>query len=250
MSHQNQRLFAYEIHPQEDMPVEPAPHDRDWMDSTDRRFAYRCLPLVVANQAGWIVRSPCAVQATWNGGQGLGDLQVTYPDGQVDNRVMSHFGSGVLTFTLPYLFRTPEGINLWVKGPANHIKDGVQPLEGIVESDWAESTFTMNWKVTRTGQTIAFARGEPICMLVPLPRDLALSLDPIRTPLERNTELKKRFEQWSASRQQFNTGLAMGDPEAVKLGWQRDYMLGRTGAGEQFAGHQTKLQLQSFRREA
>ena len=46
----------------------------------------------------------------------------------------SHFGEAVLTFSLPYLFRTPRGVNLWVKGPSNWIKDGIQPLEGIVET--------------------------------------------------------------------------------------------------------------------
>ena len=29
--------------------------ERAWMDSTDRRFAYRCLPLSIANSMGWEV---------------------------------------------------------------------------------------------------------------------------------------------------------------------------------------------------
>src|SRR3712207_8402233 len=31
----------------------------------------------------------------------------------------SHFGSGILTWNLPFLFRTPPGYNLHVRGPAN-----------------------------------------------------------------------------------------------------------------------------------
>ena len=36
----------------------------------------------------------------------------------------SLFGHGILTWTLPYLFRTPPGYNLLARGPANWPKDG------------------------------------------------------------------------------------------------------------------------------
>jgi Family of unknown function (DUF6065) len=43
------------------------------------------------------------------------------------------------------VFRTPPGCNLYVRGPANSPKDGIAALEGIIETDWSEATFTMNW---------------------------------------------------------------------------------------------------------
>ena len=52
------RFIAYEIDAQAGMPLEPAPTDREWMDNSGQRYAYRCLPLVIANQAGWIIRCP------------------------------------------------------------------------------------------------------------------------------------------------------------------------------------------------
>ena len=33
--------------------IRPAPVERDWMDATDQRYAYRCLPLSIANAHGW-----------------------------------------------------------------------------------------------------------------------------------------------------------------------------------------------------
>ena len=56
---------------------------------------------------------------------------------RVANCATSTFGSGFITFTIPVLFRTPKGINLRLTGPSNWIKDGVQPLDGIVETDWS-----------------------------------------------------------------------------------------------------------------
>ncbi len=248
-SKRKSQIIAYDLISQADMPLEPAPTDRDWMDASISRFAYRCLPLVIANQAGWILRCPVTFTARWNGGQAITDLKVRLPRGSQRQDICSHFGEGVLTFSLPYLFRTPPGINLWVKGPANRIKDGVQPLEAIVETDWNETTFTMNWKLTRRNHTVRFEQGEPICMIVPIPRGLAESLDPIEKPLAANPALAEAYQRWCESRSAFIEGLTHNDSSVVKRGWQRDYMLGLNADGEPFADHQTKLKLRPFRRE-
>ena len=243
------QLVAFDLHPHDDMPIEPAATDREWMDQSGNRFAYRCLPLVIANQSGWIIRCPTDFSVRWNGGSKITDVKVRLPRGSGENRIFSHFGEGVLTFSLPYLFRTPHGVNLWVKGPSNWIKDGVQPLEGVVETDWSETTFTMNWKLTRKNHTVRFEQGDPICMIVPVPRGLAESLEPIRQPLPSNRKLAQAYESWADSRTVFNKELAHNDEATVKSGWQRDYMLGMNAAGKPFAEHQTKLHLGRFRRK-
>ena len=246
------RFIAYEIDAQAGMPLEPAPTDREWMDNSGQRYAYRCLPLVIANQAGWIIRCPVDFSVRWNGGSQITDLKLRksrQSQGRSDY-VKSHFGEAVLTFSLPYLFRTPRGVNLWVKGPSNWIKDGIQPLEGIVETDWTASTFTMNWKVTRPNHTIRFEEGEPICMVVPMARELAESLEPVCQPLSSAPKVEKAYDNWRERRTNFNLGLASFESETVKQGWQRDYMLGRTSTGATFAEHQTKLPLRPFRRES
>ncbi len=243
------KFIAWEIHQPTGMILEPAPSDRPWMDQIDRRYAYRCLPLVIANQAGWILRSPTAFSVRWNGGPRLQDLRLWFPRGCKDERICSHFGAGILTIAMPYLFRTPPGVNLWVKGPANLIKDGIQPLEGVVETDWSGFTFTMNWKCTRPNHRIHFVAGEPICMLVPLPRGLAESMDPVRLPLAQNKKLSKSYHAWKDGRIGFNEALERQDNAVVEQGWQRDYMLGRDGAGRPFPEHQTKLHLRRFRKE-
>lgn len=240
-------FIAWEIGGAPDVVPEPAPSDRPWMDATNRRVAYRCLPLVIANQAGWILRSPVSFSARWNGGPLPKDVRLWFGPGRRYPHITSHFGDGILTFSFGLLFQTPPGINLWVKGPANWLKDGIQPLEGVVETDWNDATFTMNWRFTRPGQRVRFERGEPFCMLVPVPRGLAESLTPVQRPLAENPEKLQRFQQWGVARAAFNEGLREGDEETIQRGWQRDYMLGLDPNGAHFPGHQTKLNLRSFR---
>ena len=51
------RLILYptgEVRP----TIQPAPATRDWMDKTPQSYAYRCLPLNIANAHGWEILSP------------------------------------------------------------------------------------------------------------------------------------------------------------------------------------------------
>lgn len=240
-------FIAYQIHDAPTkMTLHTAPIERDWMEAAPQRFPYRCLPLNIANQNGWVIPCPTPFRAYWYGGAAPADVEVRF-DGPPDPCIISHFGSGTITFSLPYLFRTPPGVNLWAKGMSNHIKDGIQALEGVIETDWATSTFTMNWKLTRPNEWVHFAEGEPICMIVPLPRGFAEGLAPRIELLTTNPELHQQYKEWEASRSGFLKGLKTNDPDAVKQGWQKDYFQGKTADGA-FAGHQTRLHLKPFDR--
>jgi hypothetical protein len=244
MEGKDRSLIAYALAGAEGMPPVAAPSEREWMDLADQRFPYRCLPLAIANQAGWLLLCPATFEAVWNGGPSRDDVRVECET--KTHLVVSHFGLGTITFRVPYLFRTPPGVNLWVKGPANWIKDGVQPLEGIVETDWLIATFTMNWKLTRPRQPVTFERGEPICMITPSSRGLAESLDPVRASIADDPDLAEQLRVWQEERAGFHVKLEERDPETVARGWQRDYFLGRDGDGGKVAQHQTRLNLRQF----
>ena len=160
------------------MPLVPAQRSRGWMDATNAHFANRCLPLLMANQAGWFLISAHKLRLTWNGADDLGAVKVEHLDGPTPTPAMSHFGSGIVTWNVPYLFRTSPGYNLLVRGPANWPKEGVSPLEGLVETDWSSATFTVNWRMTRPHFPVTFEVGEPLCMLVPQRRGELESFHP------------------------------------------------------------------------
>ncbi|MGV3483793.1 MAG: DUF6065 family protein [Planctomycetaceae bacterium] len=239
-------LIGYEIYPPVDMPISPAPIGRQWMDDTPSRFAYRCLPLTLANQAGWIIQNPASFSARWNGGRDKSAVAIVFDQTPPDERISSLFGSGVITFHLPFLFRTPAGFNLWVKGPTNEPKDGIAPLEGLVETDWTSASFTMNWKITRAHHIVRFERGEPICMLLPYPRHLLERFDPVCLPLQSAPEVHQAYRHWSEQRDEFQRRTAQGDEDAIRRGWQKDYFQGKDPGAQRVEDHQTKLQVSPF----
>jgi hypothetical protein len=243
---QHPKLIAYRIRPWPPMRLVVAPADRDWMDATPNRFANRCLPLRIAAQAGWFVLNSHAVRVTWNGGNDTSDIEIESLGGEEASFARSHFGSGILTWSLPFLFRTPPGYNLQARGPANWPKDGAYPLEGIVETDWLESTFTMNWKLTRANLPVIFEAGEPICMIVPQRRGELEAFEPEIREIDEEPALASSYERWADSREKFNRDLGMPESEAVKRGWQKDYVRGMTVGGARAKEHQTKLRLKGF----
>lgn len=243
-------FFAYRVGHRFDMKLAVAPSGRDWINQTNKNFANRCLPMRIANQAGWLVLNDRPLRAKWVGDAGPNAVVLEYT-GDPPYAAISHFGEGVLTFTIPFLFRTAPGTSLLFRGPANMPKDAIAPLEGIVETDWAVATASMNWKFTRADTWIEFACGEPICMVVPQRLDLLEKMRPRILDVEQDPETYKNYQLWSESFRHFNERLRKREPEAVKLGWQRYYFRGTaphvdsdlTAAAD---GHRLRLNLHEF----
>lgn len=243
------RLIAYRLHCA-DAAIVPAQRSRLWMDETEDGFANRCLPLRIANLAGWFVLNDRTLDVSWNGTPALDSVHVRYLDDQGPGLAVSHFGSGILTWHVPYLFRTSPAYNLLVRGPSNWPKDGISPLEGIVETDWAVATFTMNWKLTRPNHVVRFESGEPICMIVPHHRgDLERVITQTRE-LDSDSDLQFHYETWRSSREQFNAQLEVPGSHARHGGWQKDYFRGSSPSGASASEHQIELKLRPFNEES
>jgi len=232
--------------------ISPAPISRTWMsEMADKRIGWpnRCLPMLIANQSGWELRNPCGFTATWMGEQGGVDVMIA-PDKNEAGQLLpaSHFGYGILTWHLPLLFRTPPGYNLLVRGPANYPKDAVCALEGIVETDWASASFSMNWKFTRKLMPVRFEVDEPIGMIVPQRRADLEEFAPELRPIESDEDLQRKYETFLRSRD--NEGRIRAAAKVAageRVDWQGDYTRGRHRDGEAGAeDHQTRRHLRSF----
>ena len=239
-----------------DIDIRPASSKREWMDATDERFAYRCLPLSMANAHGWVIRCKSGFEAEWNGGTGGQDVQVFAP-GQEQTEARGHFGYGILTFSPQAMFRTEPGHNLWVAGPPNSFKDGIQGLSAVVETDWMPYSFSMNWKFTRPNHRIRFERGEPYCFLFPVQRGLVEAMQPRLKQLHQDPESKKQVD-YAKGMRLFLQGLMdikaregksvrLERNEERELKFQKWYMRGEMPDGSGvFEEHQNTLQLRPF----
>jgi hypothetical protein len=238
------RAFLIDGH---QLDIRPAPLERAWMDATPERFAYRCLPLNIANTFGWEILSPSGFTATWLGEADPASI-VVKPEIPAASPVVSHFGSGVLTFHLPCLFRTEPGYDLMVQGPINRPKDGLAALSGIVETDWSPFGFTMNWLFTQPEVDVRFEKGEPFCHIFPVRRGEIECFEPEIRLLSSEPELQQEHADWVESRAGFIAGLNQPGSAAQAQKWQKFYYQNRTIAGRVKASdsHRTRLRLKPF----
>ncbi len=229
--------------------IRPGTPKRQWMDSTNERYAYRCLPLTIANSHGWELLSPVAFEAKWDGDIHMESVEIRVDPGYSDHlKPVTLFGYGTITWHVEAIFRTPPGWNLFVSGPPNRQKDAIQALGGMIETDWSPYTFTMNWRFTRAGQWIRFEENEPIAFMFPVERGKIEAFQPRIERLEDNPELKAAFEKWSESRNAFQKWVIEAKPAAPADKWQKLYFRGLDADGNPGpADHQSKLRLPPFR---
>jgi len=241
------KLIAYMIDGHQ-MDIRPAPVEREWMDNTGERFAYRCLPLNIANAHGWEIVCPSSFTAVWNGNQDLAAINVRFDDPDAQRFALSHFGHGTLTFHVPCLFRTDPGWDLMVQGPINRPKDGIAALSGIIETDWAPYTFTMNWIFTQPEVDVHFEKGEPFCHIFPVQRGLLASVEPEIKQLSSEPELQRQYQAWNESRKNFNAELQQPGSTAQAERWQKMYYRGLApdGTPAGIEEHITRLRLRPF----
>jgi hypothetical protein len=228
-------------------PLRAAPATRSWMDETSDAFAYRCLPLNIANAHGWEFLSPCAFSARWDGGSGSQAIDIRCSAG-LHARPTSIFGHGVLTFHVHGLFRTEPGWNLFIGGSPNQPKDGIYPLSGVIETDWSPYSFTMNWRFTRADHWISFEEGEPFCFVFPVQRGVLETAEPEIRSLASDPALKAEHAQWSQERRDFTDRLMVKDTSESKMRWQKRYYRGLTMQDQPgISDHQAKLRLREFK---
>lgn len=242
------KLIAYTLG-FEPTEIRPGPAKRDFMESTSNRYAYRCLPLNIANQYGWELICPGSFEVTWDGGDSA-DAMVVETLEQGWPPPVSHFGHGVLTFHVNVLFRTEPGTQLMVMGPVNNPKDGATGLVGIIETDWSHYSFTMNWKLTRPFHPVRFMKGEPFAHIFPISLSAIEQVRPTFMPIDADPELKRAFHEWQDSRNAFNEALKDPQSDAAAQKWQKAYFrgLGPDACPVKHAEHRTKVDVKPFPR--
>ena len=251
------KLIAYRLE-ENGSPIVPASKLRDWMEEFPTRTPYKCLPILMANQSGWLLLNPVDFVVHWDGTMDKNSaLKIAYlePPQTKVAPIISHFGNGILSWLIPYVFRTSPGWNLLVRGPANHIKRGIVPFEGLVETDWSPMTFTMNWQIVEPNHLISFKKGEPFCMIVPQRRN---ELEQFETEVidYQQAPDSEAMDNWTKSRGNFLAHHYGGHNQetAVELmPWQGTYFRGQTTPdtpdAPTFPEHQLKRDLKPFSEE-
>lgn len=213
---------------------------RDWFTS----HFYRCLPLTIGNQYGFSLACEFDFSFEWNGGDGLNDIIFEIDDKVIQAdiskescfypRIESHFGSGIITMSIPISFRTPPGINLMTINPPNYVIPNITVMTGVIETDNLRYFFTFNLKVQIPNMKVFVPAGTPLTSFIPIPRYFADSFE-----LKMSDEIFSKEivdEEIQAMLDSIKHRLEV-EPQ-LKNRVNKNYMLGRDIYHNKFKDHQ------------
>lgn len=175
--------------------IVPLKVKRDWMSESAKNFAYKCLPLNIANQYGWAVLSPADFTIVWWGGKQPPDIDISVSDLVAENHILSYFGESVFTIHPDFIVRTPENYSLYVRGIPNEARPGVRPLDAIVETDWLDFTFTYNFMLIEPG-IYEFKKGDPLFAFFPIERNTVENFSLVEQMIYEDEKLHKNFQEY------------------------------------------------------
>lgn len=139
---------------------------RNWFDD----HFYHCLPLVIGNQYGFVVKSMRSFTAVWCGNK-EGPV-IEFLDGDDTKQVISsHFNFGTITVQNRFALKTPPNINLMTIQPPNYYIPGLVAMTAVVETDNIRRDFTFNLKMTIPEMKVHVKAGDPVAAFIPIARN-------------------------------------------------------------------------------
>lgn len=213
---------------------------RDWFTP----HFYRCLPLSIGNQYGFSIVSEFDFSFRWNGNNDKTSVFLTIPKEVLDSdktkenilypNIQSHFGSGIITITPPFFFKTPPGVNLMTINPPNYVIPNITVMTGVVETDNLRFSFTFNLKIQIPDIIVEIPAGTPLASFIPIPRYFVDSFDlkfaeDIFKPEIIEDEISAFQETWRYRKEVEPT---------LKDHVNKQYMMGTDVYGNKFKDHQ------------
>ncbi len=209
-------------------------------------YAYRCIPLLAANTMGWELLNPATSKVRWDGGD-LTDAITINTEMPGRFAAASHFGTGIVTWYLPFVFRTSPDLGLYVTGPGNHDHNDAAPLDAFIRTDWLPFPFTLNWRILRKNTDVEFKAGMPLARIMPFPLamidETRLEIDLLNNDpgFKREMDEFGRARQSNIARQQSDAARAADTGEALTGDgvWNAQYVKAKGADQGSATPHQT-----------
>jgi hypothetical protein len=150
---------------------------RDWFTPE----FYRCLPMSIGNQQGFVVKANHSFRVFWDGRDTTDSVHIYVKEideglevaENLHPSVKSYFGHGTITLGYPLHLITPPGVNLMTINPPNYVIPNITVLTGVVETDNLRTGFSFTLKIQEPHKLMEFPKGTPLAAFIPIPRYFA-----------------------------------------------------------------------------
>lgn len=154
--------FKVYKHPDYDTKFFTLKPNRDWMDDSVDKQAYKCLPVTLANCLGWSFSLPEDVSFILHSSTDTVEILGGSKYSHVDRT------NGTISFISGLTIQTDTPTSLLIMPVPNQFIDGVSPFTSIVNTSVLKAPIPSAWKITRYDQKITIKSGTPIAAIIPI----------------------------------------------------------------------------------
>ena len=172
--------------------LESGKKDRDLFDSNES-FYYN-VPFIMANQSGWVLKSPCDFTMEWNGENKSTDMLV-HTTMQHAGIFYTGYGNGICSIRTGYVIQTPEEYGILLTAVPNYYKENIHFMTSLIESDWSYTPYYINMKMINLGK-VNIKRNEPLGFVTVVAHKQMESFELEVDTILSNPELFKKYQDW------------------------------------------------------
>jgi hypothetical protein len=165
-SQENMNSINAYVVPGAKVKIEQTRVQREWMDNTSDRHAYKCFPLAMANSIGYSISFLEDIEFVWDGISDSSDTHVKIIRGQDSCNTVR--GNSTVSFHSGIFFKTDEDVSMLSIVPPNYFIDGAVPFTSIISTSFHDDMLPIAWKITRPNVNIVIPAGTPVITIIPI----------------------------------------------------------------------------------
>jgi len=147
--------------------IEQTRIQRDWMDATDNKHAYKCFPVSQANTIGWSISFLHDIEFIWDGISDTSDSHVTILKDE-GNIAYTTRANATVSFQSGLYFKTEQDMSILSISPPNYFIDGASAFTSIISTSFFPDSYPIAWRITKPNTPILIPAGTPVATLIPI----------------------------------------------------------------------------------
>lgn len=146
--------------------VNPLPVQRDWMDITPDKHAYRCYPVTTANTVGWTLSAPYDVSFIWDGVNDTTSSHIEVIEGK-DNTYTGR-GQSSVSFNTGIIIKSAQDISVLTITPQNYFYEDFEVISSLISTSFLDTEFPLAIKARTANKVITIKAGTPLATIIPI----------------------------------------------------------------------------------
>jgi hypothetical protein len=139
---------------------------REWMDQTEIKHAYHCMPISLANTLGWAISFPEEISFIWDGISDTSSNHVKIIKG--DKYCSTARANATISFNTFLKFKTDEDITTLIMPVPNEFDENFQCFTTLISTSFYQSALPVAWRILKPNVEITIKENTPVAVFLPI----------------------------------------------------------------------------------